>query len=102
MQCKLTGSVNTERITAEAEDLAAHGVDGRLWQAFQLADMLAELIDDFLHVLEHPNTMPNQLVALIKLLAELCVPHVRALGALEDVLSLELLDKLVIELQIGR
>ena len=53
--------MDTERIAAEAEDLAAHGVDGRLRQALELADMFAELVDDFLDMLEDAHPMPCQL-----------------------------------------
>lgn len=46
--CELTWPMNTKRVTAKAEDLAAHGVDGRLRQALELANVLAELVDNFL------------------------------------------------------
>lgn len=47
----LTGPVNTKCITAKAEELSAHGINSRLRQAFQLANVGAELVDDFLQVL---------------------------------------------------
>lgn len=56
--------MNTKRITAKTEDLAVHGVDGRLGEAFSPADVLTELVDDLLYVPEHPYTISNQLVAL--------------------------------------
>jgi len=98
--CALTRSVDTKRITAKAEDLAVHGVDGRLRQAFQLANMLAELVDDFLHMFENPNSGVNQLP--FRKCYGLSIPHIRTLRALEDILSLELFHELVVELQIGR
>ena len=51
----------TQRVTAEAEDLSTHCVDGRLRQAFLFANILAELVDDFLHMFEDPNSGVNQL-----------------------------------------
>jgi hypothetical protein len=53
--------MDTERVTAETEDLAAHGVDCRLWQALQLADMLAELVYSFLDVPEDSHPVLCQL-----------------------------------------
>jgi hypothetical protein len=58
---KLTRPVDTKRVTAKAEDLAAHGVDGRLRQALELADVLAELVDDFLDMSEDSHSVLCQL-----------------------------------------
>jgi hypothetical protein len=57
--------VDTKRVTAKAEDLAAHSVDGRLRQALHLADVLAELVDDFLDVPEYSHSVLCQLTSPI-------------------------------------
>jgi hypothetical protein len=58
----LTGPMNTKCITAKAEELSAHGIDSRLRQAFQLANVGAELVDDFLQVLQDSLPAKNQLI----------------------------------------
>lgn len=58
----LTGPMNTKCITAKAEELSAHGIDSRLRQAFQLANVGAELVDDFLQVLQDSLPGKNQLI----------------------------------------
>ena len=57
----LTGPVNTKCITAKAEELSAHGIDSRLGQAFQLANVGAKLVDDFLQVLQDSLPAKGQL-----------------------------------------
>jgi hypothetical protein len=95
----LTGPMNTKCITAKAEELSAHGIDGRLRQAFQLANVGAELVDDILQVLQ--DSLPARISPLSHKYTTPFVPHVRALGALKDVSELELFDQRIIQLQIS-
>lgn len=62
--CILTGAVDAQGVTAEAEDLSAERVDGRLRQTLLFANVLTELVDDILEVLQHSHSRPSQLTCI--------------------------------------
>lgn len=60
----LTRTVNAESVATKAEDLSADCVEGRLRQAFQFADFLAESVDDVLQMLQYSHSALDQLTSL--------------------------------------